>query len=132
MSEDLADALRLWTVVDPYAGFPSCTIGWRLLPALEFGRYCLWRDGGEPVGFASWGFMTAEEFEGREYDGWEVFGREGGDRLVVVDMIAPGGGNDVVLMCRDLRRLFGRLYPEHRHVWAHRGRRDGVFPNLGG
>jgi hypothetical protein len=52
--------------------------------------------------------------------------------LVVVDMIAPGGRNDVLMVVRDLRRHFWALYPEHERVFAHRGPRNGVFPNKGG
>jgi hemolysin-activating ACP:hemolysin acyltransferase len=131
--EDLLAALELWTQTEPYSSFPCGTIGWRLLPALENGRYRLYRGAdGEVRGFVSWGFMTRLEYETREYDGPEVFCRDDGDFLVVVDMIAPYGRNDVVLMCRDLRVLFKDLYPWHEHVLAHRGRRNGVFPNMGG
>jgi hypothetical protein len=76
--------------------------------------------------------MTAEEFETRRYSGSEVFAREVGERLVFVDMIAPGGRNDVLWMCRELRRQFRRQYPDVERVWAHRGPRTGVFPNKGG
>lgn len=130
---DFLDALELWVGSEPYGSFPCATIGWRLLPALEHGRYRLYRgDGGEVRGFVSWGFMTRHEYETREYSGSEVFGRDDGECLVVVDMIAPYGRNDVVWICRDLRVLFKDLYPWHEHVLAHRGRRDGTFPNMGG
>lgn len=131
--EDFLAALQLWTQTAPYSLFPSQTIDWRLVPALEHGRYRVYRDAdGLARGFVSWGFMTRLEYETREYSGLEVFGREDGECLVVVDMIAPYGRNDVVFMCRDLRRLFKSLYPWHEHVLAHRGRRNGIFPNMGG
>jgi len=76
--------------------------------------------------------MTDEEFETRRYWGWEVFSRPDGDRLVIVDMIAPGGRNDVLMVSRDVRQHFLALYPQHERVYAHRGSRTGVFPNKGG
>lgn len=130
---DLVDALELWTTTDPYRGFKSATIAWRLIPALESGKYRLYRDAaGFPRGFVSWAFMTKEEFETMDYFGPEVFSRNEGERLVFVDMIAPHGRNDVLLICRDLRKTFKELYPGVETVVAHRGPRTGVFPNKGG
>lgn len=127
------DALSLWTTVSPYASYPCSTIGNRLLPAFRFGRVRPYygEDGGLRA-FATWAFMTREEYETRSYWGWEVFSRPDGELLVVVDMIAPGGRNDVLMVTRDLRRHFWALYPEHERVFAHRGPRNGVFPNKGG
>ena len=130
---DLVGALELWTTTEPYSGFKSATIAWRLIPALDSGKYRLYRDAnGQPRGFVSWAFMTAEEFETRVYDGPEVFARDTGDMLVFLDMIAPYGRYDVLFMCRDLRKLFKDLYPGVETVVAHRGPRTGVFPNKGG
>jgi hemolysin-activating ACP:hemolysin acyltransferase len=90
-----------------------------------------WRDD-EPVGVVTWAFLTLEEYETREYDGPEVFKRSDGERLVVVDLIVPGGPSDVLLVCRHLRKFFKAEYGEHQKVLAHRGLRNGVFPNMGG
>jgi hemolysin-activating ACP:hemolysin acyltransferase len=131
--EDLCGALQLWTQTAPYSSFPCETIDWRLVPALEHGRYRLYRDGsGLPFGFISWAYMTRHEFETRDYNGLEIFARDGGDFLVFVDMIAPYGRNDVLFICRDMRRLFKKDYPRFDQVLAHRGRRNGMFPNIGG
>jgi hemolysin-activating ACP:hemolysin acyltransferase len=131
--EDLCGALQLWTQTAPYSSFPCETIDWRLVPALEHGRYRLYRDGsGLPFGFISWAYMTRHEFETRDYNGLEIFARDGGDFLVFVDMIAPYGRNDVLFICRDMRRLFKEDYPRFDQVLAHRGRRNGMFPNIGG
>jgi len=131
--DDLLGALQLWTETAPYSSFPCETIAWRLMPALESGRYRLYRDAyGFPRGFISWAYMTREEFETRQYSGAEIFARETGECLVVVDMIAPYGRNDVLLICRDMRRLGQEQYSRFDHVLAHRGRRNGVFPNIGG
>lgn len=132
-ADDLLGALQLWTETAPYSSFPSETIAWRLVPALENGRYRLYRGiYGEPRGFISWAFMMREEFETREYSGEAVFARDSGDVMVFVDMIAPYGRNDVMFICRDMRRLFKEDYPRFDHVLAHRGRRNGKFPNIGG
>jgi cytolysin-activating lysine-acyltransferase len=129
---DLVDALELWTTTEPYSTFPSQTIAWRLIPALESGQYRIYRDAyGRARGFISWAFMTEKEFETRDYDGAEIFLRKSGEALVFVDMIAPYGRNDVLLICRDMRRLFEER-PDITRALAHRGRRNGVFPNIGG
>lgn len=131
--EDVFDALKMWTTTAPYSGFPSQTIAWRLMPALKHRQYKLFRDAvGRPRAFISWAFMTQKEFETRDYSGPKIFARKDGEVLVFVDMIAPNGRNDVLFICRDMRRLFKQRYPDVKQVWAHRGRRNGVFPNKGG
>jgi hypothetical protein len=35
---DFEAAVRLWTTVEPYSGFPCSTIAWRLRPAFETGE----------------------------------------------------------------------------------------------
>jgi len=130
---DLRDALELWTTVAPYSLFPSQTIAWRLMPALESGQYRIYRDeDGKAYGLITWAFMTEEEFETRDYSGEEIFARDDGDVLVFVDMIAPRGRNDVLSICRDMRRSFVTMYPHVDKVLAHRGQRTGTFPNKGG
>lgn len=76
--------------------------------------------------------MTREEFETRKYHGPTVFARRSGEVLVFVDMIAPEGRSDVLYICREMRKLFKTRYPEAGVVLAHRGRRNGTFPNKGG
>ena len=130
---DLVDALELWTTTDPYRDLPGKTIAWRLIPALEHGHYRLYRDNeGYPVGLVTWAFMTREEYETGVYYGPEVFARKDGELLVFADMIAPYGRNDVLFICRDLRKIFKELYPGVKTVVARRGQRTGVFPNKGG
>lgn len=128
----LLAALSLWTTVEPYSKFPCETIAWRLLPAFEHKKAAVfWRDD-RLVGFATWAFMTKEEFETGDYCGPEVFARDIGEVLVLADMIVPGGKNDVLWVCRQLRRYFRERYKNHAKVLAHRGPRNGVFPNIGG
>ena len=104
---DFIDCVDLWTTVLPYSTFPSSTIAWRLVPAIESGQYKIWHnEGGSCAGFVTWAWMTDEEFETRDYWGVDIFQRETGDKLVFVDMIAPNGSSGVLSFCRDLRQMF--------------------------
>ena len=125
------DALRLWTTVAPYSGFRCETISWRLLPAIANDQLRLFYRDDECVGLITWAFMTDDEFKTRVYDGVEIFGRNDGDKMVFVDMIAPHGKNDVLWMCKEMRKQFWSQYPNVTEVFAHRGNRNGVFPNRG-
>ncbi len=127
----IEDALGLWTTVAPYSGFPCETISWRLLPAIANERVRLFYRDGECVGLITWAFMTDDEFDSREYVGAEIFARDDGDKLVFVDMIAPQGKSDVLWMCKEMRKQFWSQYPNVTEVFAHRGNRNGVFPNKG-
>ena len=93
----IRDALELWTKVKPYSGFPSATIAWRLLPAIENEQIRLFYRDGKCVGLITWAFMTEEEFETRNYSGVEIFARRDGEIMVFIDMIAPHGKNDVLM-----------------------------------
>jgi hemolysin-activating ACP:hemolysin acyltransferase len=106
MRNAFADCLNLWVTTPPYCDFPSKTIGWRLVPAFNHGRFKVWYDNnGLCTGFVTWAWMTDSEFETRKYTGSEVFARNYSDKLVFVDMIAINGVSDVLSMSRDLRRF---------------------------
>lgn len=131
--KSFVEVCNLWCNTPPYSDYPAKSIANRLYPAFYFNQIRLYHDVvGNLRSFATWGFMTDEEFETRDYWGWEVFSRKEGDRLVVVDMIAPGGKNDVLFVSRDLRKFFKSAFPDVEKVYAHRGQRNGVFPNKGG
>lgn len=125
-------AMQLWTTVPPYDKFPCDTINNRLIPAYYNQQMWGLYDGSVLRAFVTWAFMTDQEFETREYWGPEIFARRDGETLVFVDMIAPGGKNDVLSLCREMRKLFKEAYPHVEKVRAHRGPRNGVFPNKGG
>ena len=127
----IRDALKLWTTVEPYSGFPSATISWRLLPAIDNEQIRLFYRGDKCVGLITWAFMTEEEFDTRDYSGVEIFARRDGEIMVFIDMIAPHGKNDVLWMCKEMRKQFYTQYPDVKDVRAHRGKRDGSFPNKG-
>jgi len=127
----LEEAVRLWTTVAPYRSFRCETIAWRLLPAIENDKARLFYRDGQCVALITWAFMTSEEFETREYYGPEIFARDTGEKLVCVDLIAPYGRKDVVWVCKEMRKQFGDQYPWVETVYAHRGKRSGLFPNAG-
>lgn len=132
-AETFFQALSLWVTTPPYHKFPCDTINNRLFPAFYTGQiYGAFDVAGNVRAIITWGFMTDEEFETREYWGPEVFARTDGEKLVFVDMIAPGGKNDVLSLCREMRKLFKQAYPHVDRVYAHRGPRNGAFPNKGG
>ena len=133
MDKALLDVIHLWATTPPYSDYPCETIANRLIPAVRLARTRYFYDQNRVLrAFATYGFMTNDEFDTRNYWGWEVFSRNGGEKLVIVDMIAPGGKNDVLFVSRDLRKFFKSAFPDVKKVYAHRGRKNGVFPNKGG
>jgi hemolysin-activating ACP:hemolysin acyltransferase len=127
----LRDALELWSGSEPYEDFPCATILWRLLPAIDHDKIRLFYRDDLCVGLITWAFMTDGEFISRDYSGSEIFSRGSGDKMVFVDMIAPFGRRDVLWMCREMRKQFWTQYPNVSSVFAHRGSRNGIFPNRG-
>lgn len=133
MDKGFMDCLLMWTTTHPYSKHGSETIHWRLIPAFINNQYWLWyHPDGRLKGFATFAYMTAEEYETRRWSGWDVFARRGGERIVIVDMIAPGGRSDVLSISRDVRKRCKVMFPDHDRVWAHRGTRNGWYPNKGG
>jgi hemolysin-activating ACP:hemolysin acyltransferase len=127
----LRDALNLWTTSDPYKNFSCETISWRLLPAIDNNQIRLFHRDGKCVGLTTWAFMTQKEFDSKEYSGPEIFSRNDGEIMVIVDMIAKMGKKDVLWISKEMRKQFWSQYPNVTEVFAHRGNRNGVFPNKG-
>ena len=50
--------------------------------------------------------------------------------MVFIDMIAPHG-KMMYYGCVEVRKQFYTQYPDVKDVRAHRGKRDGSFPNKG-
>tara|TARA_R110000772_G_scaffold104803_1_gene206309 strand:- start:67 stop:312 length:246 start_codon:yes stop_codon:yes gene_type:complete len=75
--------------------------------------------------------MTQKEFDSKEYSGPEIFSRNDGEIMVIVDMIAKMGKKDVLWISKEMRKQFWSQYPNVTEVFAHRGNRNGVFPNKG-
>lgn len=118
--DNAAEALRLWTTVHPYAGYRCETIAWRLWPAIQNKRIRHYRRHGRYIGFITWAWFTKEEFETGVYSGSEVFARDRGDIVVLVDMIAPGGRNDVLSIVKEARQYLSGLYPNEPSLLARR------------
>ena len=120
-------ALQLWTTVAPYSGYRSETIAWRLFPAVKHGRIRHFWDGERYMGFMTWAWFMEDEVAGDVWDGREVFAREGGDFVVLVDMIAPGGRDDVKFMVKEMRRHLSETYPDEHFLYAFRNGRRARF-----
>ena len=125
------EALRLWTTVAPYSGYQSKTIANRLLPAIRHNRIRHYRRSGKYIGFITWAWFTKEEFESDTYYGPEVFARDHGDFVVLVDMIAPGGRNDVLSIVKEARRFLSEKHPGESCLLARREGRVAKFTRRG-
>ena len=123
----LSNALQLWVTVPPYCDHKSATIGWRLFPAERHGRIKHYYDGSRYMGFVTWAWFTKEEFETNSYWGVEVFARDSGEVLHIVDMIAPGGRSDVFHIARDIRDHLSVLYPDTGVGLSRRRGRTGSY-----
>ena len=74
-------------------------IEWLLLPPIAAGQFRLWRKDNMPLAFASWAFLN-EETERRMVEGKGRIGPgawTSGDRLWLMDLIAPFGGREDAL-----------------------------------
>ena len=72
---------------------------WLLLPPVAAGQFRLWRKDNLPLAFASWAFLN-EETEQRMIAGQNRLAPgawKSGDRLWLMDLIAPFGGKEEVL-----------------------------------
>ena len=83
-------------------------LDWLLVPALQLRQFRIWRHNGQPVGFASWAWLT-QEAAARVVESARA-GRMGriapnewksGDQLWLIDFLAPFGGGDE--MVKELR-----------------------------
>ena len=120
----LFDALGLWTRNPVYGELPSKTIAWRLLTAVKNNKIKVFYEGKEPYAFVTWAFFTEQERVTGEYWGEEVFARNDGTVLKVVDMVAY---HSVLYIGRQLYRFFKDEYPHVRRVYAKRGNREAWY-----
>ena len=83
-------------------------LDWLLVPALQLRQFRIWRHNGQPVGFASWAYLTQESAD-RFVESAKA-GRMGriapnewksGDQLWLIDFLAPFGGSEE--MIKELR-----------------------------
>jgi len=118
------DTVKLWSTIAPYSGYKSQTISWRLIPAIENNRIRTYyeKDSNKCIGFVTWAWLTNEEFKTQVYDGPEVFKRDSGDQVHVVDFIAPYG--NVMRIFRDIKRHLSDMYPDYNYCTARRGSRE--------
>jgi cytolysin-activating lysine-acyltransferase len=72
---------------------------WLVTPPVALRQFCLWRRHNTPFAFASWAFLN-EEAEQRLFTGQRRLGPgdwKAGDRLWLVDLVAPFGGAEEIL-----------------------------------
>ena len=120
----LFDALGLWTRNSVYGELPSKTIAWRLLTAVNNNKIKVFYEGKEPYAFVTWAFFTEQERVTGNYWGEEVFARNDGTVLKVVDMVAY---HSVLYIGRQLYKYFKDEYPNVRRVYAKRGNREAWY-----
>lgn len=123
----LIKAVELWSTVEPYSNLASRTIGWRLLTAHRANKIRHYWDGDRYAGFVTWCFLTDQEEATRDFSGFEVFARSSGDNLVVMDLIAPFGRDDVRFIAKDIRAQLSEIYPDVPAAKVWRGPRVGSF-----
>jgi hemolysin-activating ACP:hemolysin acyltransferase len=123
MRDILRDTLELWTTQEPFSRYKSQTIAWRLLPAIDNKRIRVYYRGDLCVGFVTWAWFLEKEFDTMKFNGAEVFARNDGDMIYIMDAIIPYGSADVKHVVRDMRRHLSELYPDKPAAFAHRNKR---------
>ncbi len=123
MRDILRDTLELWTTQEPFSRYKSQTIAWRLLPAIDNKRIRVYYRGDLCVGFVTWAWFLEKEFDTMKFNGAEVFARNDGDMIYIMDAIIPYGSADVKHVVRDMRQHLSELYPDKPAAFAHRNKR---------
>lgn len=100
-------------------------LGYRFIPAIEHGKVRYYMAGDSMLGFVTWAFLTREEAETGQYGSY-VFGREDGDLLWVMDMVAV---DSVSFILRDLRAYLSER-TNHEVAYFRRGDRIGSVARL--
>jgi len=99
-------------------------LGTRFIPAIQYGKVRYYMQGDSLLGFCTWCYLTDEEAETRKFTG-EVFARNDGDQLWVIDMVAV---DSVVYILKDLRRYLGEVTcHDVAHFKRPSGRRGRVW-----
>jgi len=119
MRDTVRDTVTLWTTHEPFSGYKSRTIAWRLLPAIDNGRIRVYYRGDLCIGFVTWAWFFEKEFDTMEFSGAEVFARDDGDMIYLMDAIIPYGRSDVRHVTRDMRQHLSELYPDKPAAFAH-------------
>jgi hemolysin-activating ACP:hemolysin acyltransferase len=120
MKDYYKDTVKLWTTTPPYSGYRSEVISWRLYPAIEHSRIKVYYREGKCIGFVTWAWLTDKELSTREYLGRDVFKRDIGEHLYIIDLIAPHGLSDLLKITRNLEEYLCDLYPNCKSLAFHR------------
>jgi cytolysin-activating lysine-acyltransferase len=83
-------------------------LDWLVMPAIQRQQFRLIRKDGNPIGYASWAYLS-EEVEERMVSGEKRLGPGdwmSGEKLWLIDLVAPFGGQDIII--RELKeKVFG-------------------------
>ena len=91
-----------------------------MLPAIDNDQIKVYYRDEKCIGFVTWAWFTKKEFDTLEFNGTEVFKRNEGDLLYVVDLIIPHASADVFNIVRDMRRHLSEKHPDKPMAFAHR------------
>jgi len=100
-------------------------LGYRFIPAVQYGKVRYYMDKESMVGFVTWAFLSKEEAETGVY-GPSVFSRQDGELLWVMDMVAI---DSVSFIIRDLREYLSKE-TGHEVAYFRRGDRIGSVARL--
>jgi hypothetical protein len=112
MNYDLLGRVMTLVLEDDY--YEDRTIGGArnsILSALRHNRCFIHRDGGEVVGYCTWGFFTREEIDTDLWVGDEVFSRKEGI-LYVPKFQCRAGRRQVIRFIRDIQQFMWDNHPE--------------------
>ena len=109
-SSVLGEVTWLMTQSELHRDWPLASVVQWVLPALLNNQYRLYRQNDRPIGYVSWGWLSAEAETGYVQDPSSLQPKDwqSGDRLWLLDWIAPGGGTHAI--ARDLK---SKVFPDH-------------------
>jgi hypothetical protein len=116
---DFRSMLYLWASVHPYSEFKSASTK-RLLLAFENDKAIIFKRGINTIGLAIWGWMNSEEHGRDEYDPEEIFLRDDGEMLILIDLIMPNNGKIAI---KHLRAFGSKVLPHQKRVFFNRPNR---------
>ena len=99
--EMLGRMLPMLVTSPAYAEQSFENLGTRILLAVEYGKIRYYMRDDQLVGFVTWAYLSKEESETCEYKWVDIYSREHGEELWVMDMVAL---DSVVYIAKDIRR----------------------------
>lgn len=97
----LGRMLPLLITSPAYAEQSFESLGTRILLAVEYNKARYYMRGDRLIGFVTWAYLSKEESESLEYKWVDIYSREHGEELWVMDMVAL---DSVIYIAKDIRR----------------------------